>query len=42
MNVGNTTIWQVAAGDTNRIYADLCHDWDVIMTGRQQAQLDMC
>ncbi|NEX23387.1 hypothetical protein G3480_24355 [Thiorhodococcus mannitoliphagus] len=26
-------LWQVAAGDTNRNYADVCIDWDVILNG---------
>lgn len=33
MDIGNKTIWQVAAGDTNRNYSDLCLDWDVILNG---------
>jgi hypothetical protein len=33
MNIGNTPVWQVAAGDTNHNYADVCLDWDVILNG---------
>ena len=33
MNTGCATIWQVAAGDTNRFYYDVCLDWDVICIG---------
>jgi len=33
MDIGNSQIWQVAAGDTNRTYADLCLEWDVILNG---------
>jgi len=33
VNVAGKTIWQVAAGDTNRNYADLCIKWDVILNG---------
>lgn len=33
MNIGEKRIWQVAAGDTNRNYADLCLNWDVILNG---------
>jgi len=33
MDIGNHQIWQVAAGDTNRNYADLCLEWDVILNG---------
>jgi hypothetical protein len=33
MNLGNHQIWQVAAGDTDRNYADLCLEWDVIVNG---------
>jgi len=25
--------WQIAAGDTNRNYTDLCLEWDVVLTG---------
>ena len=33
MNTFNKKIWQVAAGDTNRNYADICLFWDVILNG---------
>jgi len=33
MDIQGKTIWQVAAGDTNRNYADLCLKWDVILNG---------
>lgn len=33
MDIANKTIWQVSAGDTNRNYADLCLDRDVILNG---------
>jgi hypothetical protein len=33
MEIGNHKIWQVAAGDTNRNYADVCLEWDVILNG---------
>lgn len=33
MDIGKKRIWQVAAGDTNRNYADLCLNWDVILNG---------
>lgn len=33
MDIQGKTVWQVAAGDTNRNYADLCLRWDVIITG---------
>lgn len=33
MDIGTRQIWQVAAGDTNRNYADLCLEWDVILNG---------
>lgn len=33
MNITGKTIWQVAAGDTDRNYADLCLNWDVILNG---------
>jgi hypothetical protein len=33
MDITGKKIWQVAAGDTNRNYADLCLDWDIIMNG---------
>jgi hypothetical protein len=33
MDIGNHQGWQVAAGDTNRNYSDLCLEWDVILNG---------
>jgi hypothetical protein len=33
MDIANKTIWQIAAGDTDRNYADLCLKWDVILNG---------
>ena len=33
MNLDGRTIWQQAAGDTDRSYASLCLDWDVILNG---------
>lgn len=33
MNITNKKLWQHAAGDTNRNYADLCLRWDVILIG---------
>lgn len=33
MDIGGKTIWQVAAGDTDRDYAKLCLKWDVILNG---------
>jgi hypothetical protein len=33
MDIEEKKIWQVAAGDTNRNYADLCLKWDVILNG---------
>lgn len=33
MDIDNKTIWQVAAGDTDRNYANLCLKWDVILNG---------
>ena len=33
MDTGSATIWQVAAGDTNHSYCDVCLDWDVICFG---------
>lgn len=33
MNLSGKTIWQVAAGDTDRNYADLCLCWDVVLNG---------
>ena len=33
MDTGSATIWQVAAGDTNHSYCDVCLEWDVICFG---------
>lgn len=33
MDIAGKTIWQHAAGDTNRNYADVCLRWDVIVNG---------
>lgn len=33
MNISEKRIWQVAAGNKNRNYADLCLKWDVILNG---------
>jgi hypothetical protein len=33
MDIQGKTIWQQAAGDTNRDYADICLRWDVILNG---------
>lgn len=33
MDIAGKKIWQVAAGDTDRNYADLCLYWDVIVNG---------
>lgn len=33
MDVIGKTIWQQASGDTDRDYADLCLQWDVILNG---------
>jgi hypothetical protein len=33
MNLGNRIIWQQAAGDTDRNFAQLCLKWDVILNG---------
>ncbi len=33
MDIKGKTTWQIAAGDTNRHYADLCLDWDVVVIG---------
>lgn len=33
MDIKNKTIWQQAAGDTDRDYADLCLKWGVILNG---------
>ena len=33
MDIAGKTIWQQAAGDTDRDYSDLCLRWDVILNG---------
>ena len=33
MDIAGKTIWQQAAGDTHRDYADLCLKWDVVLNG---------
>ncbi len=33
MDIAEKTIWQQAAGDTDRNYADLCLRWDVVLNG---------
>ena len=33
MDINDRTIWQQAAGDTYRDYADRCLEWDVILNG---------
>ena len=33
MDTGCATIWQVAAGDTDRSYCDVCLKWDVVCFG---------
>lgn len=33
MDISGKTIWQQAAGDTNRDFSELCLKWDVILTG---------
>src|SRR3990172_493623 len=33
MDIKDKQIWQVAAGDKNRNYVDLCLEWDVIIWG---------
>ena len=33
MDISNKKIWQVAAGDANRNYADFCLAWGVILIG---------
>lgn len=33
MNVGEEEVWQIAAGDTVRSYADLCLQWGVVLFG---------
>lgn len=34
MEISGRRIWQVAAGDSERNYAKLCLEWDVILNGR--------
>jgi hypothetical protein len=31
MDLHGRTVWQQAAGDTNRNYVNICLDWDVIL-----------
>jgi len=33
MEIDKKTIWQQASGDTDRNYADICLEWDVILNG---------
>ncbi len=33
MDITNRTIWQQAAGDTDRDYSDVCLKWDVVLNG---------
>lgn len=33
MNLDGRTVWQQAAGDTNRNYVSVCLEWDVILNG---------
>jgi len=33
MEIEGAKVWQVAAGDTNRNYADICIYWNVILVG---------
>ena len=33
MDIEGKTIWQVAAGDTDRDYVGLCLDWDLVLNG---------
>ncbi|SIT40101.1 conserved hypothetical protein [Paraburkholderia piptadeniae] len=33
MNLEGRTVWQQAAGDTNRNYVNICLEWDVILNG---------
>ncbi|SHJ85260.1 hypothetical protein [Desulfofundulus thermosubterraneus] len=33
MEISGRRIWQVAAGDSERNYAKLCLEWDVILNG---------
>ena len=37
MDITGKTIWQQAAGDTDRDYADLCLRWDVVLNGPSYA-----
>lgn len=37
MDISGKTIWQQAAGDTDRNYSDLCLKWDVILNGPSYA-----
>ena len=34
MDIVGKAIWQQAAGDTGRDYAEICLRWDVILNGR--------
>ena len=33
MEIASKQMWQVAAGDTNRDYINICLDWDVVIVG---------
>ena len=33
MNIGDEEVWQIAAGDTDRSYADLCLHWGIVLFG---------
>ena len=33
MNIGDEEVWQIAAGDTNRSYPDLCLRWGIVLFG---------
>ena len=33
VNVGDAQIWQIAAGDAERSYADVCLRWGVVLLG---------
>jgi hypothetical protein len=33
MDIENRTVWQQAAGDTDRNYAEICIRWDVVLNG---------
>ena len=33
MEIGEANVWQIAAGDTDRSYADLCLRWGVVLFG---------